>query len=232
MNKIVPICIASGLLGFALPASAGDTDWYPAAAWEMNERIPQVLKDSTGNGFVGEIGDRVTLNKKYHSFPREKRDAFRPEHIDRVYYSPELNPGTADFAVSVRFRWPNKRHDMNLVQKGQGNPEGGLFKMKTSVGNQPDGAIKCLFRGSEGDSQVESYGYAALNDGKWHHVRCERTVAGSSMFIDGNFVDNNPKLVGDITNDWPITIGGNIKCSQYICNYWWGQIGYVRWLKD
>jgi len=234
-TKCVIIGIASiPIITQASNASAGDTNWYPVALWEMNEGPKQsVLHDSTGNGFVGTIGTRIIKNGKYQTFPREDKQAFRPQHIDRIPDNDILDPGFGDFAVVARFKWGNNRHDINIVQKGQGNPTGGIFKMKTSLKSQAIGGIKCLFRGSAGNSQVESYpNHSPLNDGKWHTVRCERTVDGSSMFIDGVFVDNNPNLAGEISNDWPITIGGNIKCEQYLCNYWWGKIGYVRWVKN
>ena len=235
-----------GLLALAIPAQAGDAVWYPVAAWEMNEHTDQVnLRDATGNHFSGIIGGRVTpTDRRYHNFPKEPRDTVVPQHIDLVQDYDGLDPGFGDFMVQVSFKWDNDRHDMNLVQKGQGSPAGGLFKMKTSVPSegQPKGGIKCLFRGSTGDSQVESWGArhggikpGRLNDGKWHSVECSRDVNGTVMFVDGVFVDQNTNQPGEIDNDWPISIGGNTYCrdtptQENQCNYWWGKIGRVRWL--
>lgn len=230
-SSVASLVIGAGLLGFALPAHAGDT-WYHVAAWEMNEKAGATVLHDSANSFDGVIGDRITTNGSYQSFPREDRQGFFPQHIDRIPDNDSLDPGFGDFAVVARFKWGNDRHDINIVQKGQGSPAGGMFKMKTSLKRQAIGGIKCLFRGSTGDSQVESYPtFGPLNDNDWHTVKCVRDNNGTTMFVDGTFVDLNTKQPGEISNDWPITIGGNIKCQNYLCNYWWGQLDYVRVLK-
>lgn len=235
----IGVVIASLLL-MAIPSQAteskGHAVWYTIASWEMNERPNAViLRDSTGNGFSGHIGMRVSPSGSNHVFPREDRQESFPQHIDKIADNDYLDPSFSDFAVAVRFKWDNKRHDMNLVQKGQGSPVGGLFKMKTTIPvlGQPKGHVKCLFRGSNGDSQVNSYetGYR-LNDGTWHVVECERTIQGTLMFVDNVLVDINEHGPGEISNNWPIAIGGNSYCDRpdLMCNYFWGKIDYVRWL--
>ncbi|MFL6179423.1 MAG: hypothetical protein ACJ74E_06210, partial [Actinomycetes bacterium] len=145
----------------------------------------------------------------------------------------ELNPGSYEdgWSVTVRFTWL-KGNDMNLVQKGQGDPDGGIFKVKTSVpaAGQPEGYLKCLFRGANGvNSQTESYSAPRSNDGKWHTLRCDiLPTGGTRMLLDGVVVNTNPKSPGIIWNDWPVTIGGDIKCGDTFCNYWHGAIGFVR----
>lgn len=243
--KLTTKAVIIGILGIPIitqvpnNATAGDLEWYPVAAWEMNERPNRtVLHDLSGNNLDGVIGARVDpIKRRYHKFPREPRKEVRPAHIDYVHDNDLLDPGFRDFAVVVRFNWSSKRHDMNLVQKGQGNPEGGIFKMKTTVpaAGQPQGHIKCLFRGSTGNAQVESYSGAKVNDGKWHNVRCERFNGETYMYMDGKLVDHNTNQPGEISNTWPIAIGGNTFCEDTAteenqCNYWWGKIGFVRWL--
>jgi len=235
----VSACTGAFIFGLTFPyaiyASAGDESWYPVAKWEMNEKKgATVLKDSA-NSFDGRIGKHVVTNGSYHYFSRVDQDTVRPAHIDRIPDNDTLDPAFGDFAVSVKFKWP-KSNDRNLVQKGQGSPVGGIFKMKTTVPAQgeAEGYIKCLFRGSSGDSQVVSYGYPKLNDDQWHVVRCERTNNGTAMFVDGTFVDMNTTQPGSISNDWPIAIGGNSYCEdtptqENQCNYWHGKIGFVRW---
>ena len=232
------VAIVAVVLGMAVTAQAGLKSWVPIASWELNERpAASLLHDGTGHGFTGHIGKRVTPTKRtYHHFPREARDAVKPQHVDVVPDSSGLDPGTADFSVVVRFRWSNNRNDMNFVQKGQGSPAGGMFKVKTSVpgAGQPPGGVKCLFRGSVGDSQVESYPtHAPLNDDQWHQLQCSRTTHGTVMRIDGDVVDINHKQPGLIANSWPVAIGGNTYCNdtmtdQNQCNYFWGAIDYVR----
>lgn len=236
-------CLTLGLAGTftfcpLTSSSAGDGAYFPAR-WEMNEhQHSSYLRDSSGNGFRGHIGKKVEPTKqRYHHFPRTPHDTVLPAHVDKVPDQPGLDPGFADFGVVVKFRWLGG-NDRNLIQKGQGSPAGGMFKMKTSVPalGQPEGHIKCLFRGSLGDSQVESYSHKRLDDGKWHVVRCERRNDDTAMFVDGQLVDTNTNDSGYISNDWPVAIGGNTFCTDTatennICNYWWGDIGYARLIR-
>jgi hypothetical protein len=237
MNKAA-LCATTSVLAMmslSSPARAGSSDWAKVAAWEMNEhKHATTLHDAVGN-LDGHVGSRTTPSGTFHSFPREDKDGVYPQHVDTVPDNPALDPGNDDFAVEVRFTWP-KTNDKNLIQKGQGDPAGGMFNMKTTVpaAGQPEGYIKCLFRGDAGDSQVESYAAPKLNDGAWHTVRCQRTSAGTAMWVDGTKVDTNDNDSGVISNDWPIAIGGNTVCEDTptennICNYWFGTIGYVRW---
>jgi hypothetical protein len=203
-----------------------------SAHWSMNENRGTVLHDATGHGFTGTIGRKVRLTGKAHRFTFTANATSVPGRIDTVPDYDRLDPGSKPFSVRVRFQWQGA-HDRNLIQKGQGSPDGGLFKMKTSVPaeGQPKGQLKCLFRGSTGDSQVESYGHSRLDDGKWHVVECTRTPTGTVMAIDGVVVDRNGNDPGVISNDWPIAIGGNSACDAegLICNYWYGQISDIQW---
>lgn len=215
-------------------AQAGSTGWVPLAQWEMNETsTATVLRDATAT-FPGALGKKVTpTDRRFHKFPPIDKDVVAPAAIDRVPDNDMLDPGTRDFKVQLRFLWSSRR-DMNFVQKGQGSPAGGMFKIKTSVGGEPLGGVKCLFRGSEGDSQVTSWpNHAALDDGQWHRLACTRDGNGVTMFIDGIEVDNNPKQPGTISNNWPVAIGGNTYCEDTAteendCNYFNGQLDYVR----
>lgn len=204
------------------------------ANWGMNEsHNGTVLHDYTGHGYDGTRGDQVIVNGSSHRFTPVPRGVVVDGRLDTVPDSDGLDPGGHKFTVKTRFKWP-RDHDNNLVQKGQGSPAGGMFKMKTAVlgeGN-PKGGIKCLFRGSIGDSQVESWSnpkVGRLDDGAWHTIVCQRTRNGTSMTVDGVLADTNPKAPGVISNDWPVSIGGNTSCASSECNYWWGRIDYVRW---
>jgi hypothetical protein len=183
------------------------------------------------------------MNRSYHFFDKASRTGF--VHRKRIDWTGDpngiLNPGMSSsggWSVSVRFTWL-RGNDMNLVQKGQGNPDGGLFKVKTSVpaAGQPAGYLKCLFRGAGGiNSQTESYSAPRSDDGQWHTLRCEiLSTGGTRMILDGVVVNTNDKSPGNIWNDWPVTIGGDVKCGNTFCNYWHGAIGYVRiqeWIEE
>lgn len=210
------------------------TAYATTAHWRMDENRGTVLRDSAHN-HDGMIGRKVITNGAVHRFTKAPRNTYVPGRIDLVPDSDVLDPGNDPFAVTVTFTWP-EGSDNNLIQKGQGSPAGGLFKMKTTVRGmdppQPPGHIKCLFRGSTGDSQVESYSGPRLDDGKWHTVTCRRTSIGTVMAVDGKQVDSNGNDPGVISNDWPIAIGGNSSCADGVvleCNYWHGRIGDIKW---
>lgn len=220
------VALALSFVVFELPVASADV----LVHYGMNEQKGHVLHNSAGSKFDGHIGRHVGLTGNAHVFSQIDRGIYQPGRIDVVPDRNRLAPGNAHFAVTVRFKWPGGS-DNNLIQKGQGSPAGGLFKMKTSVGTQPDGAIKCLFRGSTGDSQVESYGSPRLDDSEWHTVTCIRNRVGTIMAVDGKQVDANGNDPGIINNDWPIAIGGNSNCNSpdLECNYWRGQIGDIKW---
>ena len=68
-----------------------------------------------------------------------------------------------------------------------------------------------------------------LNDGRWHVVRCERSAAKVTMTVDGKLVATSPHATGSIGNNFPLTIGGKIKCNQVdvTCDYFAGDIDSV-----
>jgi hypothetical protein len=219
---------------FAARPHAGATAADPpplVAHWDMNEhRRAKILHDVSGNGYDGTIGRRVIRSGTNHRFTPIAYGVKQNGRVDVVPDAAGLDPGDAPFSVRVTFKWPGN-YDNNLIQKGQGSPAGGMFKMKTTVpaAGQPPGYLKCLFRGSIGDSQVESYAAPRVDDGKWHTVLCRRTTTHTVMRLDGTVVDTNPKDPGTISNDWPIAIGGDTSCASSECNFWWGRIGDVRW---
>ena len=63
--------------------------------------------------------------------------------------SSALDPGTRDYAVTVRLRTTYQFG--NILQKGQSAASGGNFKLQI-----PNGIVECLFRGSNGSHPVQS----------------------------------------------------------------------------
>jgi len=227
-NAILGTAVATGLLAVAIPtatAQAGNT----VAAWEMNEgRKTNVLRDSVGN-FNGSLGEHVVTNGRYHHFDQHNRKTTAPGHINVVPDNDSLDPGFSNFAVVTRIRFTSTL-DRNIVQKGQSAVNGRAFKMKAR-GAEHAGFISCLFRGSDGDSYVDSN--RSLANGKWHTIQCKRTNQGTVMRVDGVVTERNDNDPGSIDNDWPIAIGGNTSCWEGAarnCNYWWGDIDYIRWM--
>lgn len=202
------------------PASASAT--LLIAAWQMNEPVgSRVLVDSSGNGVIGVIGTEVVPNGATHFFPYLKPNTApaHPEHIDQSA-DWRLNPGTRDYAVTLRMKWT--ANFGNIIQKGQSGTWGGYFKLQA-----PSGLVQCLFRGSTGSGGVGSG--RPLNDGLWHVIRCERTAAAVTMTVDGVVTGRHVGPTGSISNSKPLTIAGKASCDQITvtCDYWTGEMDWV-----
>lgn len=233
LAPLIALWVALGGIAYADTAHA-----EVIAHWGMNEPVThpigsRVLQDESIYTHRGTIGRRVVLDGHSHHFLRAPRGVEQPGRIDRVPDSDDLDPGAQPFSISIRFLWAGGG-DRNLIQKGQGSPAGGMVKVKTSVPKlgQPEGQVKCLFRGSTGDSQVESYGGRRLDDREWHRLICRRTATGTVMVLDGVKVDTNAHDPGVIANSWPVAIGGNTYCPPeegLSCNYFRGRIADIVW---
>ena len=226
--RVVLSITASSLIVFGLQAPAGAAANTTIALYSMNEPAgSSVLVDSSGNGINGTIGGEVTAGAVYdgaighrYAYLAPNTPPAHPEHIDRVSSS-RLNPGTGDFAVTVRYR--TTRSFGNIIQKGQSGTQGGYFKFEN-----PNGIVTCLFRGSGGQNGVSAG--RALNDGQWHTLRCERVGNSVAMYVDGVLAQRKAGATGSISNNVPLTIAGKSYCDQIsiTCDYFVGDIDYVR----
>jgi hypothetical protein len=228
VRALVAVAAAGTVFVAAAPvANAAAT--IPLAVWEMNEpRGAQVMVDSSGNGRHGDIGDEVVTGwvidgaTAYH-FPWLKPNTppAHPEHLVIVPDSANIDPGTRDYAITMRVRWTHKFG--NMIQKGQSNTAGGQFKWQA-----PNGVVQCLFKGSSGRRGVGSG--RALNDGVWHVIRCERTANAVTMTVDGVVVSRNLGPTGNINNTRPLSIAGKTNCDQITitCDYFPGDIDWIR----
>jgi hypothetical protein len=214
-----------GVVVGSAPASAAAT--VVLAQWNMNEAPGATLMaDSSGHGINGVIGSAVQTGVVFSgatayrwSNVKPNQPPPKPERLVQVANS-SLNPGTRDFAVTIRYR---TTHNFgNVIQKGQSGSKGGYFKFQ-----QPGGIMSCLFRGSAGSAAVTSK--TALNDGQWHTVRCERTATQVTMTVDGVLAGTTKHATGSISNNVPLTIGGKPNCDQVstTCDYFAGDIDYV-----
>ncbi len=232
IRRTIPwgVVTAVAVLGLAVPADGAATK--TVALYSMNEKPgATVLIDSSGRGHDGVIGATVKSGKVIggataHRFPYLKPNTppAVPSHLDRVADTTDLDPETADFAITIRYRTHKKFG--NVVQKGQSHTPGGYYKLQA-----PKGKISCLFRGAAGSKSVNSG--IALNDGKWHTIRCERTATKVVMTIDGTKKRTANGATGSISNKKPLTIGGKSQCDQITvtCDYFVGDIDYIRFEK-
>jgi len=219
----VPVAVAPAVV-HAQPATV-------VALYQMSEPAGStVLVDSSGNGLNGTIGNEVVEGQvqgttTYHTFPRLSPGApppTHPGHLDVVEDSPLLDAGEEDFAVTIRYR--TTRNFGNIVQKGQNGTVGGYFKFEG-----PNGIVSCLFKGSMGEQRTAN-SVTSLADGQWHVVKCERTSASVTMFVDGVMTSRLTGSTGTISNSRELTIAGKGNCDQIevTCDYFGGDIDYVR----
>lgn len=228
LGAAVAVAMPLGLLGVDTRASAAATT--TVALYQMNERPgATVLVDSSGNGLHGTIGSEVlegtvVAGATAHRFTylQPNTPPAHPGHLDAVPNTSKLDPGTADFAVTMRVKWTHNFG--NMIQKGQSGGSGGYFKWEA-----PSGVVKCLFRDSAGVTKTAT-SKTPLNNGQWHTIRCERTAAGVTMTVDGAVRNTAAGKTGSISNPKPLTIAGKGTCDQITvtCDYFVGDIDWVR----
>ncbi len=240
--RILPIVTASItalavalVLATAAPAPA-HAAMRTVASYQMNEGSDtDVMHDSSGFGLDGTIGPDIVTGAAHAGstgfrWPYAAPDTspLRPERLAVVGTHQHLNPGSADFAIEIRYR--ADRGDGNIVQKGQSQTQGGYWKLEHN-----NGRPTCLFRRTQRD-QAAVTGPTSLADGDWHTVRCVRSAGDVAMYIDGGTqpVDRRRVSVGAIANGFELTIGGKSACNQRNvgCDYFSGDIDYVRIDKD
>jgi hypothetical protein len=223
----VVLTVGTVLIGTAATADA--SAGRPVAVWQMNERAgARTMVDSGGRGLHGRIGSEVGTDTHVGGATGYRFDRLvpdypppRPGHLVTVRDADALDPGTRDYAVTIRLRTTHKFG--NLVQKGQATVSGGNFKLQI-----PGGIVECLFRGSASSVLVSSP--RRLNDGRWHTVRCARYREGITLSVDGTTVARSPGWTGRIANSWPVSIGGKTSCDQIDvgCDYYAGDLDYVQ----
>jgi hypothetical protein len=213
-------------------ASRTASAWTTLAEYGMNERRGHVMHDASPNHLDGVIGRDVGLSGTFYRYPRVPPRTYRPDHPSFVD-APLLNPGASTFRVTWRFRVsPLARpvYAPNFVQKGQGWPKGGMFKLTNH-----DGRVGCLFRDATRQAAVATG--TSFNDGEWHVATCARFVGSDPRIVvsvDGRVLGINHKSIGTISNAWPLAIGGNTRCNgnrgdhPQHCNYWQGDMSWMR----
>jgi len=223
------VAAAAGAVVLATGTSAQAAATTPVAVWEMNEAAgARTMVDSSGHGLNGTIGTEVMTGQVVdgataYRFERLKPNTppAHPEHLITVPDNVNLDPGTRDFAVTVRIR--TTANFGNIIQKGQSGAKGGYFKFQN-----PNGVVQCLFRGSAGSIAVGSG--RPINDGQWHTIRCERTANAVTMTVDGVLATRRNGATGNISNTWPLSIAGKVKCDQIevTCDYYPGLIDRIQ----
>src|SRR5215217_7074703 len=191
------------VLALVTPASAASVT---VGQWNLNEGPGATYaNDSSGSGIDGRVGSDITTGVRYdgatgYRFPTWGADEVRPQHLVTIPDSDRLDPGTSNYAVSIRFR--TARDYSNVVQKGQGGTAGGNWKVEVYAGR-----VRCLFHAGNGTS-VDVGSKARIDDGRWHAVRCGRSGAWVSMYVDGTRQITRSGISGSLSNTWEVAIGG------------------------
>lgn len=230
MKRTITVGALFTAAALALVASpAGAAPATTVADWQMNEAPGStVLVDSGPNGVNGTIGTSITLDGSVHTYPtilRGNGGAVDPQHLD-IINSPSLNPGTADFSVTVRFKIANIWQSTgNIMQKGQTGTKGGFWKIQL---DDKKGHVACDFIGADGKAgAVQSK--QLIDDNAWHVLTCRRSATNVTTTVDG-ITTRIGHVVGNIANTIPLSIGGKSLCSAtpgHDCDYFVGQIDYV-----
>jgi hypothetical protein len=224
---VVAAAVGAVVVGISTPAGAVASN--PVAVWEMNEaRGATVMVDSSGHGLNGTIGTEVTTGFTFagatgydFAWLLPNTPPPHPQHIVAVPDNTSLDPGTRDYAVTVRMRTTSSFG--NVVQKGQSTVPGGNWKIEA-----PLGFIRCMFKGSSGGLLIKSD--RTVKDGLWHTIRCERTATALTLTIDGVLSARGVGATGNISNTWPVSIGGKSYCNQttITCDYFPGEIDRIQ----
>lgn len=222
LPPFIPLVLAIGVASL----STGDT---AVAQWEMDEPAgSSIALDSSGTWLHGSIGADVEVgvtdgDTTAYRFPdiAPNSGPVRPGHMVALPGSALLDPGDADFRVTIRFRTSST--PANLVQKGQSGTGEGLWKIELDKGR-----VRCVFSG-EGGVGLSVAAKEAVDDGEWHTVACERTAAGVTVDLDGEQRTKDGPT-GRIANDVAVVVGGKRTCNQQSvgCDYFSGDIDFIR----
>jgi Bacterial Ig domain/Laminin G domain len=212
---------------FAVSASGGTASAFGAviADWEMNEPPgATTMVDSSGSNLNGTVGSGVVTGvvtngaTGYRWFGPDP-ESYHPERLVLVE-SPLLNPGLDDYAITLRVY--TGAGDQNILQKGQSNTPGGMFKI-----DMLQGQVICMYHGSAGRASVRST--QTIWDNSWHTLRCERRANSVTLTIDGGPSRTTRKPTGNIANNWEFSIGGKSRCDPPAvqCDYFIGRIDSI-----
>jgi hypothetical protein len=107
------------------------------------------------------------------------------------------------FGAAVKLGPVRARVGSNVVQKGYFNQAGGQYKLQLL----PGGAPSCVVYGHKG--RVILNATTSVADQSWHRLTCLRTPTRVQLRIDGKVVAGAAHVVGYISNNAPLRVGGN-----------------------
>ena len=227
-RRVVLFIAAFGLLTLGWHTSAGAAATQTVALYQLNEPAgASVMVDSSGNGSErhhrrrgDHRGDVLRSDRAPLPYVTPDVPPARPERIDNVPHDARLNPGTTDFAFTIRMR--TTAASATSSRRASPTRRAATSSWRTPAESPPACSAARTARGVSAGRD--------LNDGEWHTIRCERTATGVSMTVDGTVVARLTGPTGSISNTWPLSIGGKYECDQInvTCDYFVGDIDWIR----
>jgi hypothetical protein len=207
--------------------------WLPAVAsaatvslWHMDETSGTVMHDALG----GNNGALTAVSLGWPNFSGSAGHSFGfdgSSSIVKVNSAPNLNPGSADFGVSLHLYSSTPPSaavgDYDLARKGLSTTAGGEWKVEVLRGNGGAiGVASCHLKGSSGSGTVTAG--SNVTDGRWHTISCYKR-AGSMLLIVDNAWYSKTVTIGSISNTAKLTIGAKVSGADWTR----GLIDEVSW---
>ena len=192
----VSAVLAAAAVGLESPAEAAT----PLAVWHMDEQSGLTMEDAVG-GLDGDVHGGVTVGAEGLSGPGYAFDG-KSGYVS-VSHADALNPGAADFSITLSFRTTSlpAKADWDLARKGYYTTVGGEWKVEL----QPSGQASCGFKGSLRNRFLAA-GPTTLADGSWHTVTCTKHSSSIVLVVDGQTFSKSGKA-GTISNTEDVEIG-------------------------
>jgi len=185
----------------------------PVAIWHMDKTSS--MADSSGSNNNGttknitSVPDGVS-GPGYH---------FASNSSVQVPSSASLNPGTANFTISMNVRFgaaPAAGLDYDLIRKGLSTTTGGEWKIEIFGNSTLTSPAFCLFKdGAKVQATVR--GTTNLADNKWHRITCAKTASAVTLTVDNVLQRTNRMTLGPISNTDPVGVGRKLPSGdQYV----------------
>lgn len=197
----LPVAIAAAAAVTLL--LAGPANAAAPIHWGMNEGSGGRMYDDNG-GHVG-TWEHIVPGGGGYTFNGTSSRVVVPDAADG-----SLDPGTANFSYSVRFRTTvipdDVVGDFDLLRKGLSGTNGGYYKVELYPNSSNTKArALCQAKGSGGGAKL--VGNTNLADGNLHTITCEKTASAFNMYVDGVLKASKSGALGAIANKVALTVG-------------------------
>jgi hypothetical protein len=214
------IVVAGVAAGLCLPPVASAAT---VSLWHMDETSGTVMHDAVG-------GNNGTTTAVGLGFPGLSGRAFGfngSSSIVTVNSAANLNPGAADFTVSLQLRSGTPPSvsvgDYDLARKGLSSTAGGEWKVEVLRGSGGNtGVASCHLKGSSGSGTITAG--PNVTDGRWHAITCAKRAGVMVLFVD-SAAWSKSVTIGSISNTAKLTVGAKNGGGDWTS----GLIDEVRW---